>query len=38
MLLLAKTVFTFDLTHAVRWWHHSWTAHAWWHGLASPTQ
>jgi len=28
----------FALTHAVRWWHHCWTAHAWWHGLASPTQ
>jgi len=26
------------LTHTVRWWRHCWTAHPWWHGLASPTQ
>jgi len=26
------------ITYAVRWWRHCWTAHAWWHGLASPTQ
>jgi len=24
------------LTHAVRWWRHCCTAHAWWNGLASP--
>jgi len=23
------------LTHAVRWWLHCCTAHAWWYGLAS---
>jgi len=28
----------FSLIHAVRWWHHCWTTHAWWHGLASHTQ
>jgi len=26
------------LTHAVRWWRHCWTAHAWWYGLEWPTQ
>ena len=30
----------FAFTHAVWWWRHCWTAHAWWpwSGLASPTR
>jgi len=29
---------TLALTHAIRWWRNWWTACAWHHGLASPTQ
>jgi len=36
--LLPRTCSLFALTHAVTWWRHCWTAHAWWHGLVSLTQ
>jgi len=26
------------LTHTIKWWCHYWMAHAWCHGLASPTE